>query len=221
MKKRLLFLIILLFISIRSVSSLTYGGCDYSTISRLKSLVTNVNISYDYYIENNRVFFNVTLVNITPGMSFKDSLTKNVYRYEDTNNGEITITGYTGDSGNYKFYSTIPGCEKILYGTKYYKFPIYNEFYNDPFCSGKDIDVCKKWVKSKITSQEFTKYIENYEKEQEKIKEEEKNNEIHNKGLFDYISDVYVKYYYLILPLIIIACSLAIYVKRKKDRFKF
>lgn len=216
--KKILFLICMLFISIKGVFALTYAGCDYSTVSRLKSLVTNVNITYDYRYENDRIVFDVTLVNITPEMSFKDSVTSNVYTYQDTNNGEITIRGYTTNSGSYKFYSTISGCERILYGTKYYNFPIYNEFYGDPLCADNDYDVCKKWVKSRITYKEFMDYINASNKEDTKP---EKTEETDTRSLFDYIISFYVKYYYLILPFIIIACGLVIYIKRKKERFKF
>lgn len=218
MKKKIMFLLISIFISISNIYAFTYSGCDYSTVAKIKSLVTNVNISYDYHIEGNYVTFDVTLVNITPGMSFTDTLTRKKYTYADTNNGEITISGYSGESGSYKFYSTISGCEKILYGTKYYSFPIYNEYYTDPLCK-EEYPICKKWVKSKITHQEFTNAIKEYTKP--KLEEQKQEQENNVKGLFDYIIDFYVKYYYIILLLIIITCSSIIYIKRKKDRFKF
>ena len=40
---------VVLFFSFKFTSkALTYGGCEYSEIARLKSLVSNVNIIYDY-----------------------------------------------------------------------------------------------------------------------------------------------------------------------------
>ena len=45
MRNKILFIILsLCFIS--NIGALTYGGCEYSDISRLKSLLTNINLSY-------------------------------------------------------------------------------------------------------------------------------------------------------------------------------
>ena len=48
----LCFIMVLLTFSF-DIQALTYGGCEYSVVSRLKSLVSNVNVSYDYYIKDN------------------------------------------------------------------------------------------------------------------------------------------------------------------------
>lgn len=215
MRKKILLLIVLLLLPINSLC-LSYGGCEYSVISRLKSLVTNVNISYSYKINNNKPSFDVTLVNITPDMYFYDTITKKNYYYSDTNNGEITIYNYSGYSGSFKFYSAKSECHGISLGTKYYKFPIYNEYYNDPLCNGLTISVCKKWANVNYSRDEFENLINEYEnpiiEKEEGIKYE--------KDIFDYIVDFYVNYYYYILISIIVICVVIIVYKSKKDKFK-
>jgi len=121
MRKKIILLIITVLIGLNKVKAITYGGCDSSTISRLKSLVTNINVTYNYHISDNRVYFDVTLTNITPGMYFWDEITNQTYTYNDTVDGEITLYNYDNQSGSYKFYSQVNGCEGVVLGTKYYK----------------------------------------------------------------------------------------------------
>ena len=195
-KKFFIFLLILLPIN---VLGLKYGGCDYSVVSRMQSIVTNINVSYDYHITNDVVYFDVTLNNLTPDVYFYDTISKKEYYYKDTNNGEIIIRNYTnyGSSGVYKFYSNINDCYKISVGTRYYKIPNYNPYYNDEF-------------KSKIE-----KYKTKEKPEENKIDEVK-----YEKGIIDYIVSFYIKYYYIILIFIIIVFSAIILIKRKKDKFK-
>lgn len=216
MKKKI-FILILYFLIIDNVSALKYGNCDYSTIARYKSLVSNVNIVYDYKILNNIAYFDVTITNIVPGMTFKDSNTQKIYTYKDTVNGEIVISNYT-ESGNYKFYIDELGCTNKIIGTKYYRFPIYNAYSLYDECKGKEnYNVCKKWLNKKITYDEFNKSLNN--RNEENIKIDEENKDV--KGIFDYIIEFYVNYYYIVLPIIIIVCCIVIYLKWKKEKFKF
>ncbi len=219
MKKKVIFLIITLFLIKPSVHALSYSGCEYSTVSRYKSFVTNVNISYDYRIVNGSVYFDVTLTNIVPGMYFRDSETGKTYTYSNTVNGEITIKNYTGNSGNYKFYPTTQGCNNILLGTKYYKFPIYNSHYNDPLCSDiPNYGLCQRWVKNNLNYSEFKRLVLEYKQSLEEKPEMIEPEQI-SKGFIDVIIDFYVKYYYLLLPILIIICVIIIFNQNKKNRF--
>lgn len=216
MKKKIMFLIIMFFCFISSISA----KCDYSTISRLKSLVTNINISYDYYIEDNFAYFNVTLTNIIDGMYFVDTLYDRTYSYYDTNNGEITITGYNGISGSYKFYSSLSECYGTKLGTKYYKFPIYNIYYTNSLCSDiPNYSLCQKWVKKNYSYDEFLKKVTEY-KSKNVEEDDSLDNVEKNKTILDVIIQLYVNYYYYFLGSIIIICSTIIFIKRRKDRFK-
>lgn len=216
MRKYILFLIIVLF-TFNGVDALTYGGCDYSVISRLKSLVTNVNITYDYTMENNYPSFNVTITNITPDMYFYDTVMRRNYYYGDTNNGEITIYGYTGTSGNLKFYSNVGECYGVSLGTKYYKFPKFNSYYNSDLCQGMwDYSICQKWADINYSYTEFKDKIEEYknsDEEQEEVVIE------YQKGFFDKLIEFYINYYYIILGLIIIVFGTIIFINSRKNRF--
>lgn len=217
--RKILFLIITIFIFSIDVKALGYGGCDYSIVSRMKSLVNNVNISYDYNVTNDQAYFNVTLNNITPEMYFVDSLTKKTYTYSDTQNGEITIYNYSGTSSNYKFYSALRECTGIKLGTKYYSFPIYNAYYNSDLCSDiPDFSLCQRWVNKDYSYSQFQKLVNDYK--DSLVVDEEEDIVEYKKTFIDIIVEWYVNYYYYLLPLIIIVCGTVIFVNRRKNRFK-
>ena len=52
MKKNIFIVVLIsiLFSLGSKTEALTYGGCEYSKISRLKSIVSNINLSYDEHI---------------------------------------------------------------------------------------------------------------------------------------------------------------------------
>ena len=221
MKKKIL-LIITLFMLDTKVFALTYGGCDYSTISNLKSLVSNINISYNYRLENNNAYFQVTLNNITSEMYFYDVKNKKYYYYYNTNNGEITIGDYTGDgtTGVYKFYSARNECYGISLGSKYYTLPRYNKYYGDKLCEGiQDYSLCQKWGGVNYTYDEFEDLIYKY-KNKELQSEIDQENNIYKKGIFDKIIDFYIKNYYYLLGIVIIIFGITIIIKKRRDKIK-
>ncbi len=218
MKKALVF-IISFFTGIISIKALSYGGCEYKDVARMKSFVNNINLTYDYTIINNEAYFDVTISNITSDMYFVDVKNNITYYYNNTINGEITIKCYTNTSGSYKFYSANPSCSGISLGTKYYKFPIYNIYFNNEMCNDyKNISICQKWVNKSYSYDEFAKQIEDYKNS---LIEEPKDDDviIHNPTIIDKIIDIYVRYYYIFLIAIIVLCSSIIIIKRKKDKF--
>lgn len=216
MKKLILFI----FVSFMFISSsaLTYGGCDYTTVARMKSIVNNINISYDYTYVNNQVSFSVTLNNLTNDIYFKDTNGGKVYYYSDTNNGELTINNYSGYSGSYKFYSNNSNCPGISLGTKYYSFPSYNKYYNHPLCADiPNYSLCQKWVNVSYSTDKFEQLILEYLNSEEE--EEEQIIIEYEKTFLDEIIDFYVKYYYIILGVLILVCTSVIVVYNKKNRF--
>lgn len=218
MKRYILFLMAIIFVIRIDVSALNYGGCDYSSVSRMKSLVTNVNISYDYHIENNEAYFDVTLNNITPGMYFVDSLTNITYTYADTQNGEVTIYNYDGTSGNFKFYSNLSECYGIKIGVKYYKFPIYNVYHNHSLCSDiQNFSLCRKWVNKRYSYEELEALVYEYKNNFEK--EEIIENVRHEQNFFDKLVELYINYYYYFLGATIIICGSIIILNRRKNKF--
>ena len=127
-------------------SALSYGGCDSSTISVLKKLVNNINISYSYEIVDNNAFFDITLNNIPNNVYLVDSINQKKYVYSDTENGELTINGYKNiNEGKYIFYVNNGICDGIKLGTKYYKLPIYNTRRNSGLCADiPNYSLCKR-----------------------------------------------------------------------------
>lgn len=219
MEKKIL-LVIALFILPINILGLTYGGCDYSSVSRLKSLVTNINISYSYRIENNNAYFDITLNNITPEMYFYDVANKKNYYYADTNNGEITIHNYIGNgkTGTYKFYSAKKECYGISLGSKYYKLPNYNIYYGSELCkSASNYNLCQKWATVNYSYEELESLIYEYKNKNNK------QNIIDNsykKGFLSKLVDFYINYYYYLLIGIIVIFGVIIIVKKRKDKLE-
>jgi len=223
MKKCIKFIIILLILFFSFTykgKSLTYGGCEYNKISRLKLLVTNINLSYDYYIQNNAAYFNVTISNLVPEIYFIDSQTGLTYNYSNAVNGEITINNYQNLSGNYKFYSAVDECYGIKLGNKYYNFPIYNYYYDTDICKeNKNFSLCQKWVKVTYSYSELKEIINEYNEKKELIEGNDEVKTEYKQTYLDFIVKIYIKYYYFILLGIIIICVTIMYISKKKNRF--
>ena len=223
MKKKLCYIIFvcLFFFKIITSSALTYGGCEYSDISRLKSFVANINFSYDYYIENNRANFSITLNNIVPGIYFVDSSTGIKYDYYSTTDGEITIGGYTQTKGYYSFYSELSECYGIKLANRYYTFPSYNSYYEDSLCKeNMNYSLCQKWTKVTYSYDEFQTLINKYNENKE-VTDDLINDEkiVYKKTYFDMFVAIYVEYYYFILIGIIVICVALMIINRRKNRF--
>jgi len=222
MKKHNLFILfILLFIGFKTnVKAFSYGGCNYSQIARLKSFASNVNITYDYYIQNNTAYFNVTLTNITPEIYFIDSNSNKKYTYSDTQNGQITIYNQIYSKISYKFYSNLPECHGVKLNTKYHTLPSYNIYYNSALCKGiENYNLCQKWVKNNYSYDEFEELVNKYKNSKSEEKVENEVEITYEKTVFDYFVEFYVKYYYLILIGIIVICFVVIYFNKKKNSF--
>lgn len=218
MKKIILFLLINFFPFY--ISALTYGGCDYSDVARMKSIVTNINLSYDYKIIDNEAYFDVTLSNLTKDIYFYDTVSEKKYYYSDTIDGEIIIPNYKVVSGSYKFYSAKSECFGVSLGTKYYNFPVYNKYYNNSLCSDiPNYSLCQKWGYVNYSQDEFEQMIFEYKNEDP----EEENNKIiveYKKTFLEKVIDVYVKYYYFFLGILILVCTIVIIINNKKNSFK-
>ena len=214
MKKIILFLLIAF--SFITCSALTYGGCDYSEVVRMKSIVSNINISYDYKIIDDEVYFDVTINNLTDDIYFFDTTNRKYYYYTDSNNGEMVIYNYT-ESGGYKFYSNNTSCYGISLGNKYYNFPEYNIYYNDPLCSDiPNYSLCQKWKHINISRDEFEEMIKEYKNVE--IEDEEITME-YQKSPVDKMIEFYINYYYYFFGGIIVILTPIIIIKNKKNRF--
>ena len=222
MKKKFLIVLFILTSVIFKINAkaLSYGGCEYSQISRLKSLVSNVNITYDYYIQNNQAYFNVTLSNLVPEVYFIDSNSNIKYTYSDSKNGEITIYNQINSQVSYKFYSNLNMCFGVKLSTKYYKMPTYNMYYNSDLCKdAENYNLCKKWTKNNYSYDEFEKLLTDYKNKKAEESDETEIEIIYEKTFLNYFIDFYVDYYYLLLIGIIVICLIIMHINKKKNRF--
>lgn len=219
MKIKILIIIIVIMLLLPiSCLCLTYDGCDSSTISRNKSLISNINVYYDYYMDGSNPKFSVTLTNIPNNVHFRDTLTDKIYYSSDADQGEITITDYIGNSGSYKFYYHDNKCDNIYVGVKYYNFPSYNKYYSDELCKGYEyLNLCKKWAKINYNYDEFKKKINEYKNSTSDIKDDIIVE--YEKSFFDKLIDIYAKYYYYFLLGIIFFCTIIFIVYKRKNKF--
>jgi len=203
-----------------NTKALTYGGCEYSEISNLKLYISNINLSYDYYIKDNSAYFDITLSNLVPGLYFEDSITGNIYHYEDTIDGEITLFDYRNTAGNFKFYSALKECYGVKLSNKYYQLPEYNYYYLDPICEqNRNFSLCQKWVKVNYSYSDFIKLIEDF-KNKEQIEEENNENLVeYEKNFLDKFVNFYTRNYYILLLGIIIICTIVMLINKRKNKF--
>ena len=212
-----LFLLFCLLSINNKVFALTYGGCEYSEIARLKSIVSNINISYEYYIKDNRAYFNITLNNVVPEIYFIDSSSGNKYTYNNTIDGELTIRDNTQSSGHYDFYSAMSKCYGVKLLNKYYNLPMYNYYYMDPLCKeNQNHSLCQKWSNVNYTYDEFKRVIREYNENKNK---KDENIVIYEETILDMIVRFYVENYYFILLGIIVVCGSIMLIYRRKNRF--
>lgn len=218
MKKKIFLLLILLLIPIK-INAIVISGCKTQVLSNLKSLASNVNLSYTYEIKNNNAYFKITINNITDKIYIVDNL-GNKYTYNNSNKGEIITNEYKDiNKISFRIYSSVPDCMDDLLITKYINLPTYNIYYNDPVCKGiEDYKLCQRWATQTLGYEEFVQEVNNYKiKKNTNIVDNNKN--ANTKGLFDMMFDIYINYYYIILPVLIVVCLSFVYIKNRKNKF--
>jgi len=221
MKKIVYFILMIVFSCLLffNVKALSYGGCEYSEIAKLKSFVSNINITYDYYIEGNTAYFDITINNLIPGIYFVDSVSDKKYTYNDSIDGELIIRGNSQTNGHYKFFSAKQECYGLKLSNKYYNLPSYNIYYNEPLCKqNPNFSLCQKWMKVNFSYSELNQKFQEYNLSKNKIND---NNisVFYKKSILDKIIEFYIKYYYIIFISIIVICIIAMTISRRKNRF--
>lgn len=196
------------------------GMCADSEISSMIKYASNINLSLDYHIENDIAYFDITLNNLVPQLYIYDMENDMSYYFEDSNDGELVISGITKERGEFQILSNSEKCSGQNIAIKKYILPSYNKYYTDIVCVGnEEHSLCQKWKKTNFTYEEFKKNMEEYQKTKAP-KEEIKKEEVKQKlPLLDIFVDFYVKYYYIILSLIIIICITVMIINVKKNKF--
>ena len=220
MKKLLLFIVML--VLPMAVFARAKTGCDYSLVSRLKKYASNVNVIYDYRIENNEAIFSVTFNNIVSEIYIHDEVTGANYYFENTNNGELVINDIKNIKKlKYKVLSRNGECNDELLLTHYITLPVYNKYSTDPLCEGlENYKLCYTFLDTDISYDEFKQKIEEYKKEKPAEKEEEKK-KISEKSNWDKFLDFMVKYGIYIVAIIAILITILSIRRSRKNQFDF
>ena len=220
MKK--IWLLILMLILPVTVFARANTKCDYSLVSKLKKYASNVNIIYDYKIDNNDALFTVTINNIVPDIYILDEVSGKTYTYESTNNGELVIPNIKGIKKlKYKILSRNGGCADELLLTHYITLPVYNKYSADPLCEGlENYKLCYTFLDTDITYDEFKEKIEAY-KNPKKAEVPEEKTKINKKSDWDKFLDFMVKYGVYIVAAIAILITIISVRRSRKNQFDF
>ena len=217
MRRKLIFILFLLIFCMSSASALTYGGCDFSVVARMKQMVTNINTIYDYRIVNDSAYFDVTISNVTKDIYAYDTYYKKTYY---ATNGDIVIKGIKREDVTINFYSNRNECKSLFLGSTYLNFPTFNKYYDDKVCEGASaLAQCSKWVQSVYTYDEVKEAVDAY------LESLNNNKDVpttatYQKTIFDRIIDFYVKYYLAFLIGVIAICATVMIINKKKNEFK-
>lgn len=221
MRKKILFLLIAFIFAITNVNAEDSKKCDYKEIARLKSIVTNVEIYYDYNIVDGRAHFDVTLVNLTGNLYFVDMNSGKTYDKSLFKNGSVEIKDYSVSSVSYKFYSDFGDCVGTYLGIKFVNFPTYNRHYETELCKeNKDLSLCNKWVSVDYSYSELERRINDYKTAIYDTDEHEDTEIEYEQSLFDKIVAFYIEYYYVVLGVIILISVVTMLISRKRNSFK-
>ena len=189
------------------------AGCDYSNLSRLKKIASNVNISYDYIEKNNDVTFNITLNNLNKEIYFVDLTNYRTYNYTKE---EFVITGYqSGESIRYDFYSK--DCPSQVLASIRLNLPSYNSYYKDEVCKGvESYSLCQKWSSHNLSYEKFLERVTNYKNslisEPEPLPEPTVNELSITQIIINFLLD-----YYVIILIVLILGLVGVYMLSKKD----
>ena len=211
MKKYLLFAILLVLpLNIKA-------KCDNVEKVRLNKLASNVSFTYTYNENNNDVNFDVTITNLTKDLVIYDKYTENEYK---NINKEIIIKDYKPNTSvRYYIYAKDDTCISSPLNSYMINFPSYNPYYKDELCKqATDYIYCKKWINMPYKYEEFKKNVNKYIEDSKKTPIEEQEVVEIKGGILDTIGFIYVKFYYIILPLIIVVCLFGMHQLNKKNK---
>lgn len=198
----MLFLLIVLPIKVNAI-------CDNSRKTELQKIAGNVTYGYDYIKESDS--FNITITNLNPNIYIDNNGT--IYRYSNSN--ELTIGGYKpGDNIRLYVYDT-EYCNASALNILYINLPVKNKYYGTEICSGfEEYSLCQMWTSNNLTENEIKSKLDSYKKNNDDNKNQ---NEIEVKNYaLQLLIDIYIKYYFIILPVIIIVCVYSMYRLSKK-----
>lgn len=192
------------------------AGCSDEELVILQKLANNINVSYEYDKTTNN--FVVSFTNMRPELIITDIDNNKDYYYS----GELRIKNVASGHHSYIIYAYDKNCYDDELGAKSVNLPYYNKYYLESDCNNiSDYRYCSKWLPNAISYEEWhknvTKYKDSIKKEEIEKKQNEKK-ETFLDILRGFMIDFYVEYYYVILPISILALSAIIYLKNKNDQ---
>ncbi len=211
---------ILIFSLLMFIPNMVKADCDYNEKSRLQSLASNLNFSYDYKEiadgKFNKVSFDIIINNLQPEL-YIDDVTNGVTHYYNNKN-EITINNYSaGSTIEFEIRARLGNCKNQYLITHYVTLPPYNKYYKDLICNGvTSYKLCDRWSKITLSYDDFVERVTEYKKELRQTHEDpiiEDENEFIEK-IISFLSKYSI---YLFGGIIIVCSSLIFYLSRKDD----
>lgn len=204
----LIFIMLFLFILPGKVNAL----CSDAEIIRLQNIAKNVQYSYEYDYNKNK--FIIIFNNLSKEIVLEDVSNKKRYNTND----EIKINDVNSGMHRYSIYAENKKCTNELLISKYITLPYYNVYYNLEFCKGiEEYSYCNKWLNNQISYDVWYSKVSEYKES----KNDKKINKIEKETIIDkitnLIANIYINYYYIILPVIITVLCIIIYIKNKQN----
>lgn len=213
--------------------------CDYKQLAKLKSYAGNIKYDIDYTEQDHNVVFRARFVNLPKYLYIQDQTTGLVYSGQEEfivpnlSSGKTYIfavkatqvpvasykyTEYNGADWSGKEYvsSDTSACTDTELKKIYVTIPTYNPYYDLPICSPfQEYKLCYKWAKHELNQKQFEKTVATYQPEDVTQKKEKEM----PKTWLNILSELYLKFYYIPLSLIIIGSGIIIYREKKKESF--
>jgi len=178
--------------------------CTDKQLADLKKIASNINYSYEYYLDSNNMYFDITIANVYNNIYILDTQTNKKYTTQ-----EFTIKRKK-DAQTLKFEIYSKTCNTLL-TTKTIVLPAYNKYYGSSYCEGiSEYKYCSKWNKYNLTEKEFEKLIAEYKKEILNPTIEEKN--------ITYKTEIRGFYVFIILILLILIMLLIAIFRKKREK---
>lgn len=208
--KHLLVFVLFLILALPNKISAT---CSTEYQATLQKVANNITYSYEYIESNDS--FNITLTNLDNRVYIKDDSTNKIYK--NIRNKEVTIGGYhAGDVITFSVHDP-SYCTSTSVKIIYVNLPSKNKYYNTQMCEGiNDFYYCNKWTQNNLSKKDMQEKVDEYKglnnKDDDEVVLEAKN------YFLEKMIDIYINYYYIILPAIIILCIFGMYKSHKKNK---
>lgn len=206
--RRYVTLFILLFMVSFNVKA---AVCNNNDKVRYQEMAKNITYSYEYNDANNT--FNLIFTNISEELYLENLETEERYNYQGP---ELRIVNLIpGNSYKYNVSTGNVDCLNEDLYTVYVTLPYYNSFYNNELCNGiENYKYCKKFINKSVTYEEFVKNVTDYKNSLANNLEENPENNV--SSIFKTMFNWFLKYYYIILPIVIVTLLLIIWIYNKK-----